>query len=57
MKIRMERALYDLLKFTIAEVKELQHVQTLNLNFLLAKSFNNFYRLTSTCAIIGLSTF
>ena len=47
----MERAPYDLLKFIIAEVKELRHVRKLNLNFLLAKIFNKAYSLTSTLKI------
>ena len=47
----MERAPYDLLKFKIAEVKELQHVRKLNLNFLLAKIFSKAYSLTSTLKI------
>ena len=37
MSLRGHRTL-DLLKFKIAEVKELQHVRKLNLNFLLTKS-------------------
>ena len=36
----MKRAPCDLLKFRVTEVKELQHVKKLNLNFLLAKIFN-----------------
>ena len=39
----MERAPYDLLKFKIADVKELQHAQKLNLNFVLAKIFDKAY--------------
>ena len=47
----MERTPYDLLKLTIAEVKELQHVRKLNLSFLLSKIFNKAYSLTSTLKI------
>ena len=47
----MERAPYDLLKFRIAEVKELQHVRKLNLNFRLSSIFNTAYSLTSTLKI------
>ena len=43
----MERAHYDLLKFEIAALKEL------NLNFLLAKIFNKAYSLTSTLKFPG----
>ena len=45
----MERTLYDLLKFKIAVVKELQHVRKLDLNFLLTKMLNKVYcSLTNT---------
>ena len=47
----MKRVPYDLLKFKIAEVKKLQHLRKLNLNFLIAKIFNTAYNLTSTLKI------
>ena len=45
----IERAPYDLLKFKIVVVKELQHLRKLDLNFLLTKILNKvYYSLTST---------
>ena len=47
----MERAPYDLLKFKIAEVKELKYERKLNLNFLIAKILNKAFCLTRTLKI------